>query len=47
MGQEPLTYTEGKRLFLGKHNVSDKTGMYPTTEEDKEVKDLFLRTSDL
>ena len=47
MGQEPVTFGEGKRLFHGKHNVSDKTGMYPTTNEDKEVKDLFLRTTDL
>ena len=47
MGEQPFIYGEGKRLFHGKANISDKTGMYPTTEEDKEVKDLFLRMSDL
>lgn len=47
MGEQPLNTTEGKRIFLGKTNISDKTGMYPTTTEDKEVKDLFMRMSDL
>jgi len=46
MGEEPLTMNEGKRIFHGVTNISDKTGMYPTVKEDKEVKDLFMRMSD-
>ena len=46
MNEEPLTYKEGKRIFQGITNISDKTGMYPNIKEDKEVKDLFLRTTD-
>ena len=47
MGEQPMGLMEGKRIFLGKTNISDKTGMYPTIKEDKEVKDLFMRMSDL
>ena len=46
MGEEPLQINEGKRIFQGITNVSDKHVMYPITKDDKEVKDLFLRTSD-
>ena len=47
MQEQTFKQNEGKRLFLGKANISDKTCMYPTTAEDKEVKDLFKRMSDV
>lgn len=46
MGEEPLTTSEGKRIFQGITNVSDKTGMYPVISEDDKVKDLYIRTTD-
>ena len=41
MGEEPLGYKEGKRMFLGKSNISDKTAMYPTTANNSEIRDLY------
>ena len=41
MNEEPHSLNEGKRIFQGITNISDKTGMYPTIKEDKEVKDLW------
>lgn len=46
MNEQMHVTGEGKRIFHGVTNVSDKTGMYPTVKEDKEVKDLFLRYTD-
>lgn len=46
MNEEPYTVNEGKRIFHGVTNISDKTCMYPTVKEDNEVKDLFLRMTD-
>ena len=37
---------EGKKIFHGIQNISDKHLMYPTVKEDKEVKDLYIRMSD-
>ena len=41
MGEEPMATGQGKRIFQGITNISDKTVMYPTVKEDKEVKDLY------
>ena len=46
MNEQKEIVGEGKRLFHGLSNISDKRAMYPTVKEDKEVKDLFLRYSD-
>ena len=46
MNEEPYSLGEGKRLFHGLANISDKTNMYPTINEDKEVRELFLRMTD-
>lgn len=46
MNEEPYSLGEGKRLFHGLANISDKANMYPTINEDKEVKELFLRMTD-
>ena len=39
-------YKEGKRMYTGLTNISDKTGMYPTVKEDREVRELFQRMHD-
>ena len=46
MNEEPRQITEGKKMFYGITNVSDKAGMYPVSKKDKDVKELFLRTTD-
>ena len=46
MNEQKDIVGEGKRIFHGLTNISDKTNMYPTIKEDKEVKDLFLRYTD-
>lgn len=46
MNEQTLNVVEGKRIFHGRSNISDKTGMYPTSNDVKEVQDLFFRTND-
>lgn len=47
MGEEAISTNEGKRMFLGKSNISDKTAMYPTTSRHKEIKDLYTCSNEL
>lgn len=46
MNEQKEMVGEGKRIYPGRQNISDKTAMYPTVKEDKEVKDLFIRYTD-
>lgn len=46
MNEQPEVFGEGKRLFHGIANISEKTNMYPIVKGDKEVKELFLRNTD-